>query len=41
MRLRPTGAHATAKLRQETKLIDLISIKLKYLTAILANSSGG
>jgi hypothetical protein len=41
MRLRPTGGHAAAKLRQETRLFDLISIKLKDLHAILANSSGG
>jgi hypothetical protein len=39
MRLRPNGGQATAKLRQETRLFDLISIKLKYLHVMFANLS--
>jgi hypothetical protein len=38
-RLRPNGGHATAKLRREARLFDLISIKLKYLHVMLANLS--
>jgi hypothetical protein len=39
MRLRPNGGKARAKARQESRLFDLISIKLKYLHVILANLS--
>jgi hypothetical protein len=38
-RLGPNGGQATAKRRQETRLFDLIPIKLKYLHVILANLS--
>jgi hypothetical protein len=39
MRLRPNGGKAAAKLRRETRVFELISIKLKYLHVILANLS--
>jgi hypothetical protein len=39
MRLRPNGGKATAKLRREARLFELISIKLKYLQVILASLS--
>jgi hypothetical protein len=38
-RLRPNGGRATAKLRRQTRLFELISITFKYLHAILANLS--
>jgi hypothetical protein len=40
MRLRQNGGQATAKLRQETRLFNLISSKLKYLHVMFANLSG-
>jgi hypothetical protein len=40
MRLRPNGGQATAKLRQETRLFNLISFKLKHLHVMFANLSG-
>jgi hypothetical protein len=39
MRLRPNGGQAAAKLRRETRLFELISIKLNYLHVMLANLS--
>jgi hypothetical protein len=39
MRLRPTGGHAAAKLRQQTRVFSLISIKLKHLHVIYVSSS--
>jgi hypothetical protein len=40
IRLRPNGGRARARLRQEIRLFDLISIKLKYLTVPLAYLNG-
>jgi hypothetical protein len=40
MRLRPNGGQATAKPRQQARLFDLISIKLKYLHTMFAYLSG-
>jgi len=37
MRLRPNGGQATAKLRRETRLFNLISFKLKYLHVVFAS----
>jgi hypothetical protein len=39
MRLRPNGGQAKAKLRQETRVFDRISSKLKYLHVMLINLS--
>jgi hypothetical protein len=39
MRWRPNGGKATAKLRQEIKVFDRVSSKLKYLHVMLANLS--
>jgi hypothetical protein len=40
MGLRPNGGQATAKLRQEIRLLDRVSSKLKYLHVMPANLSG-
>jgi hypothetical protein len=39
MRMRPNGGKATAKLRRDAKLFELISIKLKHLHLIRGNLS--
>jgi hypothetical protein len=39
-RLRPNGGQATAKLGQETGVLDGVSSKLKYLPVIFVNLSG-